>query len=45
MARILWLAGIRCFRNFAMAAYALIQIFRLPEGASAKDLLLRRGAL
>jgi hypothetical protein len=44
LARILWLLLIFALGNMAMAGYMLIQLFRLPPGASIEDLLLRRPA-
>jgi membrane-associated phospholipid phosphatase len=41
-ARILWLLFVLSFGNIAMAIYALLQLFRLPAGATVEDLLLRR---
>lgn len=41
-ARLLWLVLILALGNMAMAAYALIQLWRLPAGARIEDLLLRR---
>lgn len=41
LARGLWLVLILALGNFAMAAYVLIQLWRLPPGAGARDLLLR----
>jgi len=43
-ARIGWLLGILLLGNFAIAAYMLIQLFRLPADASVEDLLLRKSA-
>ena len=43
-ARIVWLLLIFALGNMAMAGYMLIQLFRLPPGASIEDLLLRRPA-
>jgi hypothetical protein len=42
IARIIWLLLIFALGNMAMAAYALITLFRLPAGASIEDFLLRR---
>jgi membrane-associated phospholipid phosphatase len=44
-ARLVWLALILGLGNIAMAVYALIQLFRLPPGATVEDLLLRRPAV
>ena len=41
-ARLLWLVAILALGNIAMAAYMLIQLFRIPPGAPIKTLLLRR---
>lgn len=41
-ARVLWLIGILLLGNIAMAAYMLIQLFRLPLNASLEQLLLRK---
>lgn len=41
-ARIGWLIGILLLGNIAMAAYMLIQLFRLPTDAKLEQLLLRR---
>lgn len=45
LARGLWLAAILLLGNFAMAGYVRLQLFRLPPGATATDLLLRREVL
>jgi len=42
LARLLWLVLILAMGNIAMAAYALIQLWKLPPGARIEDLLLRR---
>ena len=42
LARGVWLLLILALGNMAMAAYALIQLWRLPKGASVEQLLLRR---
>lgn len=42
LARGVWLVLILLLGNMAMAAYALIQLWRLPPGASIEQLLLRR---
>jgi Protein of unknown function (DUF1475) len=42
-ARVLWFVLIMSLGNIAMAVYMLIQLFRLPAGATMKDLLLRKG--
>jgi hypothetical protein len=39
-----WLVAIALLGNIAMAVYVLIRLHRLPAGAGAEDLLLRRGA-
>jgi hypothetical protein len=41
LARLLWLLLIFGLGNMAMAAYLLIQLYRLPAGATIEDLLLR----
>lgn len=41
-ARILWFVLIMTLGNIAMASYMLIQLFRLPEGSSMRDLLVPR---
>ncbi len=40
--RLLWLLLIFALGNIAMAAYALIQLLRLPRDATVEDFLLRR---
>jgi hypothetical protein len=40
--RIAWLVGILLLGNIAMALYVVIKVFRLPAGAPATRLLLRR---
>lgn len=42
LSRGLWLVLIGGLGNMAMAAYVLIQLARLPAGAGAEQLLLRR---
>ena len=42
LARGIWLVLILLLGNMAMAAYMLIQLWRLPAGASIDQLLLRR---
>ena len=42
LSRLLWLLLIFGLGNMAMAAYMLIQLYRLPAGAGIEDLLLRR---
>lgn len=42
MRRLLWLGGILLLGNFAIAAYMLLQLFRLPAGEPLENLLLRR---
>jgi hypothetical protein len=42
LARALWLLLIFGLGNLAIAGYMLLQLFRLPPGARAEDLLLRR---
>lgn len=41
--RIVWLLLIFALGNIAIAIYMLIQLGRLPAGATVEDLLLRRG--
>ena len=40
--RIPWLIGILCLGNIAVAAYAMIKIFKLPHDASFEDFLLKQ---
>ena len=40
--RLAWLVLILGLGNMAMAAYVLMQIWRLPKGARFEDLLLRK---
>lgn len=40
--RLAWLAGILLLGNIAMAGYLLLQLFRLPPGATLDDLIRRR---
>jgi len=42
LARGVWLVLILLTGNMAMAVYVLIQLWRLPAGAGAEQLLLRR---
>ena len=42
LARGVWLVLILLMGNIAMAIYMLIQLWQLPAGASAEQLLLRR---
>ncbi|APZ42357.1 DUF1475 family protein [Acidihalobacter ferrooxydans] len=42
LARVAWLVLIFALGNMAMAAYVLIQLVRLPRGATIETLLLRR---
>ncbi|SFF52991.1 Protein of unknown function [Fontimonas thermophila] len=42
LARLVWLLLILLTGNMAMAAYVLIQLWRLPPGAGVDQLLLRR---
>ena len=44
LARGIWLLLILGLGNMAMAAYVLIQLWRLPAGAGPEQLLLRRPA-
>ena len=41
LARLLWLVAILCLGNFAMSAYMLILVFRLPANAPIERVLLR----
>ncbi len=41
-ARLGWLVAVLLAGNMAMAAYMLIQLYRLPKNAKVEDLLLRR---
>ena len=41
--RVAWFVLIMALGNIAMAAYVLIQLFRLPAGATFETLLLRKG--
>lgn len=41
-ARLAWLVAILLLGNIAMAGYLLIQLFRLPPGATLDDLIRRR---
>lgn len=40
--RLVWLLLILCLGNMAMAAYALLSLWRLPKGSGVEDFLLRR---
>ena len=40
--RLAWLITILALGNFAIGAYMLLQVFRLPATASIEDLLLRK---
>ena len=42
--RVAWLVAILLLGNIAMAAYLLIQLFRLPKTATLEQLLARRNA-
>lgn len=42
ISRLIWLVLILLLGNMAMAAYVLIQLWRLPQGADIEQLLLRR---
>ena len=42
--RVAWLIAILLLGNIAMAAYLLLQLFRLPRTASLDQLLARRNA-
>ena len=41
LARLLWLIAILCLGNFAMSAYMLFLVFRLPPNAPIERVLLR----
>lgn len=41
VARVVWLVLIFALGNMAMAAYALLTLFRLPANATIEDFLLR----
>lgn len=41
-ARLAWLVAILVLGNMAMAAYALVQLFRVPATASLRDVLVRK---
>ncbi len=43
LARAAWLVGILLLGNFAMAAYALIQLGKVPPGTPLREVLLRQG--
>ena len=43
LTRIAWLIAVLLLGNIAMAAYMLLQVWKLPPQPSAADLLLRRG--
>lgn len=40
--KIVWFFAIMILGNIAMAIYMLVNLFRLPRGASVKDLILRQ---
>jgi hypothetical protein len=42
--RVVWFVLVMCLGNIAMSVYVLIQLFRLPAGATWADLLLRKQA-
>jgi hypothetical protein len=42
--RIVWFVLLMLLGNIAIAVYVLMQLFRLPPGATMEDLLLREGA-
>ncbi len=42
IARVGWLLGILLLGNIVMAAYMLIQLFRLPADGRIEDILLRK---
>lgn len=42
ISRLIWLLLVLLTGNMAMAAYMLIQLFKLPPNPTAADLLLRR---
>ncbi len=43
-AKVLWFGLLMLLGNIAIAVYVLIQLVRLPRGATMEDLLLRRSA-
>ncbi len=40
--RVVWLISILLLGNIAMSSYVLNKLFRLPEGATVKDLLVNQ---
>jgi hypothetical protein len=42
LSRLIWLAFVLLLGNMTMAIYMLVQLWKLPPNATAKDLLLRR---
>ena len=40
--KVVWFVLLMLLGNIAIAVYVLIQLFRLPRGASMEDLLLRK---
>ena len=42
--RLIWFVLIMTLGNIAMSGYVLVQLFRLPGGASVETLLLRAAA-
>lgn len=42
--KVLWFVLLALLGNIAIAVYVLIQLYRLPAGASMEDLLLRKEA-
>ncbi len=42
VARVVWLVAILLLGNFAMAIYALRELFRVPADATIEDVLLRK---
>lgn len=42
LARVAWLVAILLLGNIAMAAYCLIQLFRVPASADLREVLLRK---
>lgn len=45
LGRIGWFVGIMLLGNFAMATYALLQLWRLPPGAEISQMLLRSATI
>ena len=45
LARVVWLVAILALGNMAMAAYALVQLCRVPSTAPLREVLLRKEAV